>query len=202
MRIGIYGGTFDPPHIGHLILAVEAASQLNLDKVLWLLTPAPPHKDNDKIFSLEQRLQLVQAVVRMESIFGLSRVDLDRPGPHYAAHSMQMLNQVFPGEELIYLIGADSLTNMHKWFQPHQLIASTHTFGVMRRPGYTIDMQRVEQDLPGISSKLAFIDTPLLEISSSDIRQRIATGKPFRYFLPQPVYQLIKKHDYYSQSGL
>lgn len=202
MKIGVYGGTFDPPHIGHLILAIEAADQLGLEKVLWVLTPQPPHKPEKNINALEQRAELVKAVVGLDKKFEFSSIEIERPGPHYSVDTMRLLNAIYPQDEIYYLIGGDSLVNMIKWYQPQELVRITHKFGVMQRPGYPVDLSQVTRDLPGIADKLAFIDTPLLEISSTDIRQRIAAGRPFQYFLPQPVYKLIKRNHYYRSPGV
>ena len=107
MRLGVFGGTFDPPHIGHLILAAEALDQLQLDKVLWLLTPFPPHKISQSITPLLQRLQMLQAALVDEPRFELSRLDIDRPPLHYAVDTLALLRQNVPSAQLVYLMGED-----------------------------------------------------------------------------------------------
>ena len=198
MRIGIFGGTFDPPHVGHLILAGEAASQLKLARLLWVLTPDPPHKLSKVVSPAEQRLELVKAEIEGEPAFELSRVDLDRRGPHYAVDTLQLLAAAYPGDELVYLMGGDSLRDLPTWYQPHALLKVCALLGVMRRPQDKIDLAALEQGLPGITQKVAFIDTPLVEISSADIRRRMAAGQPYRYFLTERVYQVIRAKNYYS----
>ncbi len=197
MRIGVFGGTFDPPHLGHLILASEALYQLRLERLLWVLTPTPPHKLSQPVSPAEQRLELVLAAIEGEPRFELSRVDLDRPGPHYAVDTVSLLQQRYPGTEIIYLLGGDSLRDLPLWYQPQALVAGVAGLGVMRRPGSSFDLESLAWHLPGIEEKVSFIETPLLEISSSIIRQRIAAGGPYRYFLPQRVYELIREHRYY-----
>jgi len=191
MRIGVFGGTFDPPHVGHLILAAEALDQLGLERLLWVLTPDPPHKQEQAITSLEQRLVLVQAAIADNPRFELSRVEMDRPGPHYAIDTLRLLAAQFPGAELIYLIGGDSLRDLPTWHAPHELIDGVTALGVMRRPDDQVDLAGLEQALPGISTRVKWIDAPLLEISSHQIRQRIHRGQMYRYYLPDPVYQII-----------
>lgn len=187
MRIGIFGGTFDPPHLGHLILAGEAFAQLQLDQLLWVLTPDPPHKQDRTITPCGQRIALVQAALEDSPAFELSRVEIDRPGPHYALETVRILAAQNPGADLFYLIGEDSLRDLPTWRQPQQFVAALAGLGVMRRPGGSADLDAVEQALPGIRAKVYWVDAPLLEISSHQIRQRVAEGRPYRYFVPPAV---------------
>jgi nicotinate-nucleotide adenylyltransferase len=197
MRLGVFGGTFDPPHLGHLILAAEARSQLLLDRLLWVLTPYPPHKQNQSVSSLEQRLALVEAALAPDITFNLSRVEIDRPGPHYAADTIELLKQEYPDADIYYLIGGDSLHDLPTWHEPQRFLGQIAGLGVMRRPGDYINPTVLERALPGIDHKLLMIHAPLMEISSSELRQRIASGKPFRYYLPPAVYDLIVERGYY-----
>ena len=198
MRLGIFGGTFDPPHLGHLILASEAAEKLRLDRVLWVITPDPPHKPTSIVSPLAMRLELLQAALQDEPLFEVSRVDLDRPGPQYAVDTLRLLAEQYPGSPLYYLIGGDSLHDLPAWYAPERLIAFTAGIGVMRRPGDRVNLERLEERLPGISAKLCFIDAPLLEISSRDLRERIRSGRPARHFLPEAVWNLISKNRFYT----
>lgn len=197
MRIGIFGGTFDPPHLGHLILASEAVDQLKLDRLLWVLTANPPHKLKQPISAMNLRLQMVQAAISGSQKFELSRVEIDRPGPHYAADSIRLLQEQFPQDGLFYLMGGDSLRDLPSWYKPQELVERVSGLGVMRRPGASIDTAELETALPGISAKVQFFETPRLDISSSDIRQRIAACRPYRYFLLPAVYELVQKHRLY-----
>lgn len=192
MRLGIFGGTFDPPHLGHLILAAEALDQLRLDRVLWVVTPDPPHKSGRVITPLEKRMKLVEAAIFQDDQFEISRVEIDRPGPHYSADTVEILAKEFPGAELFYLMGGDSLHDLPDWVRPHQLLAALAGIGVMHRPQDAIDLPRLERALPGIAAKVHFVNAPLLEISSSSIRERAARGAHFRYFLPELVYRLVE----------
>jgi nicotinate-nucleotide adenylyltransferase len=197
MRVGVFGGTFDPPHLGHLILAAEALHQLRLDRLLWVLTQDPPHKHGRIIRPWEARFEMVRLEIVDDPSFEISRVDIDRPGPHYAVDTMGILAQQFPGAELFYLIGGDSLRDLPTWHQPRQFLQACAGLGVMRRPGDSINLDALENVLPGISARVHFITTPLLEISSTDIRERIAGGRPFRYYLTPAVYQYILKTKLY-----
>jgi nicotinate-nucleotide adenylyltransferase len=190
-RIGIFGGTFDPPHIGHLILAAEARAQLSLQRVLWVLTPYPPHKAGQAITPLEERIDLVEATISDNPEFELSRVDLDRPAPHYAVDSVNLLRNERPAAQLIYLMGGDSLADLPTWHAPGDFLAACDSLGVLMRPGYSIDLGELEIVLPGIRAKVHSILAPMIDISASDLRLRIPQGRPFRYFLHPGVYDII-----------
>jgi nicotinate-nucleotide adenylyltransferase len=200
MRVGIFGGTFDPPHLAHLILAAEAVQQMRLEKVLWVLTPDPPHKLGHEIRPWNQRLMLVQAAISENTTFEISRVDIDRPGPHYAVDTLDLLAQNNPGIELFYLMGGDSLRDLPTWYRPVDFLKACAGLGVMRRPSSKTDLSALEGLLPGISQRVQFIQAPLIEVSSSDIRERIDSGRTYRYFLPQPVYQIITESCMYRKS--
>lgn len=197
MRIGIFGGTFDPPHVGHLILASEALDQLKLDKVLWVVTADPPHKQDQYISPVTDRLSLVRAALKGNPAFEISSVEIDRPGPHYALDTIKILEQQFSDGELIYLIGADSLRDLPAWHKPDELIDQIAGLGVMRRPEVNLDLSILHARFSGLAKKLTFIDTPLVEISSSQIRERAAESRPYRYFVPCEVYELIEKKQLY-----
>ena len=202
MRIGIFGGTFDPPHIGHLILAAEALEQLKLDKVLWTLTADPPHKQGQTISPIDIRLQLLLAALADNPAFEISRVEIDRPGPHYAVDTVRILQGQYAQAALIYLIGSDSLRDLISWHTPQDLTARVGGYGVMHRPEIEVDLAALERDIPGITAKVQFIDTPLVEISARQIRQRAAAGQTYRYFLPQQVFDLVEAFNLYRPVGI
>jgi len=200
-QIGLFGGTFDPPHLGHLILASEAYSQLELDRLLWILTPEPPHKQEQAITSIAHRLAMVKLAIEGNTTFELSRVELDRPGPHYTLDTISLIAKEFPNADITPIIGGDSLRDLPKWNRPKELLQACHWVGVMRRPGEQENLEVLENELPGISSKVHYVDAPLLEIASREIRNRIKDGKPFRYYLHPTVYEYIKEHHLYRQTG-
>jgi nicotinate-nucleotide adenylyltransferase len=191
-RIGIFGGTFDPPHLGHLILASEVRYQLALDRLLWVLTPLPPHKPGRPITDLEHRLELVRAAIADAPEFELSTVEIDRPPPHYAVDTVRLLREAFPGDALIYLMGGDSLRDLHAWHDAAMLVELLDGIGVMRRPEDEVDPGVLESRLPGVSRKIEVVRAPLLEIASSDIRHRVLEGAPYRYYVHPAVFELIE----------
>ncbi len=189
MRLGIFGGTFDPPHLGHQILAMEAADQLALDRVLWMLTPVPPHKLGKEISPVETRLEMVRAAVEGEPLFEISILELELPPPQFALNTVREIRKQKPGTEIYYLIGEDSLQDLPKWHEPGKFVREVDALGVMRRPGKTSGIKELEKTIPGITEKVHFIDAPLLEISSHQIRDRIRQHQAFKYYLPEKVYQ-------------
>jgi nicotinate-nucleotide adenylyltransferase len=196
-RLGVFGGTFDPPHIGHLILAAEACADLNFNCLLWVLTPVPPHKLEQPITPLKHRLAMLELAIADDSNFRHSRIEMDRPGPHYMVDTMRLLADQHPSADLILLIGGDSLRDLPTWYRPADLVSACHEIGVIRRPGDSIDLSALEWLVPGIQAKVRFVEAPLLEISSSEIRRRIRAGKPFRYYLSQSVYEYIVNNKLY-----
>jgi len=200
-RLGVFGGTFDPPHIGHLILADEARSQLALDHILWVLTPNPPHKGDHSISPLEVRTSLLQAAIQDQPYFSLSTVDIDRPPPHYAVDTIRLIKSQFPEASIFYLIGGDSLRDLPKWHAPRELLDLCPTLGVMRRPDDQVDILTLESLLPGISTRIQWINAPLLEISATSIRAKLKSGQSFQYYLHPAVYRLIcDKHWYQGEA--
>lgn len=197
MRLGVFGGTFDPPHIGHLILAAEALTQLELDRVLWVLTPNPPHKTRRPLTSVEPRCALLEAALGDDPAFVISRVDLDRPPPHYAVDTMRLLRQDYPYDRLVYLMGSDSLDDLPLWHKAQEFVLQCDELGVMCRPGRDLDLEELEAALPGLLRRVRTLEAPLLEISSTRLREKIAAGGAYRYYLPTRVYTLIEELQLY-----
>ena len=177
MIYGVFGGTFDPPHIGHLILAADAHDQFGLDRVLWVLTPEPPHKPGRLVAHLSIRLEMLRAAIGDNPAFELSTVDIDRPAPHYAADTMQVLREESPGGKFVYLMGGDSLDDLPSWHEPQHFLDLCDGLGVMCRPGSEVDLAALEAQLNGVREKVRIIHTPLLEISSSEISVSACSGK-------------------------
>lgn len=198
MKVGVFGGTFDPPHLAHLILAEEARYQLDLERVLWILTPVSPLKPGTSISPWRQRLDLLEAALMDNPTFEISRVDIDRPAPYYAVETIEILRESHLKGELIYLMGGDSLRDLPKWERPQELVDNCGAIGIMRRPGDEIDLVKLEQVIPSLRAKVRWIDAPLLEISGTQIRERFINGEPARYFLPPAVYQMIIDQNLYQ----
>ncbi len=199
-RYGIFGGTFDPPHIAHLILAEEAHVQLHLNRVLWIVTPEPPHKRGHPLTPWPLRVRLVQAAVADNPAFEVSLLEGERPGPHFAVETMRILRERYPEAVLVYLMGGDSLAGLPSWHRPAEFVALCDEIGVLRRPYDSVDLQRLEVQIPGLQDKVRFLDTPLLDVSATDIRRRVAQGLPYRYFVHPGVAHLIQALGLYRQA--
>jgi nicotinate-nucleotide adenylyltransferase len=201
LRLGVFGGTFDPPHVGHLILAEEARCQLALDAVLWVLTPQPPHKTQRQITPLEIRLKLLQAAITDDAHSRLSTVDIDRPPPHYAVDTLVQLGRDYPAAQLFYLIGGDSLHDLPRWHNPQGLLQACQNLGVMRRPNDRLDLPALEASLPGLSARLRWIDAPQVDISATYIRTAVRECRAWRSYLPPAVSVLVAELGLYRAAG-
>lgn len=196
-NIGIFGGTFDPPHLGHLILASEARQSLQLTRLLWMLTPISPHKVGNFITEPQRRIEMLKLALADEPAFELSTLELERPAPQYTVETLEILQRQNPASDLTLLLGADSLGGLHTWHRPADLVRVCRSIGVMRRPGESVQLDALEAILPGLTEKVRFVDAPLLEISSREIRRRVKEGLEFRYFVPRAVFDYIQTHRLY-----
>jgi nicotinate-nucleotide adenylyltransferase len=196
-HIGLFGGTFDPPHVAHLVLASEARVQLGLDRVLWVLTPTPPHKLDQTITALEHRLAMVQLATANDDDFELSRVEIDRPGPHYTIDTIRLLKKQNPGADFSLIIGGDSLRDILSWRLPRDIVAECRSIGVIPRPGARVNVSELEGQIPGISSKVREVNVMQIDIASRELRKRIKDGQAYRYYFPKEVYDYIEEHQLY-----
>ncbi len=197
-RLGVFGGTFDPPHVGHLILAAEARDQLDLDCTIWVLTPDPPHKRGKEISSIEDRLAMIKLAIEDDEAFTLSYVDINRPGPHYTIDTVKLLRHQYPDHEMIYLMGGDSLRDLPQWHMAGELLDQLDGIGVMRRPDDEIDLSELIAALPQLPDKLNLVTAPLLEISAEQIRRRARRCHTYRYYLLPRIYDYIHHHKIYQ----
>jgi len=196
-RVGILGGTFDPIHLGHLILAEEARVQLVLERIYLVPVGDPPHKQDRTVTPVNQRVQMTElATVESEHLW-VSRIDADRPAPHYSTTMLQLLREEL-GErrELFFLMGLDSLRDLPTWHQPQWLVEHCN-LAVLNRPGVQIDWPRLEQALPGVRSRVTMLDMPAIEIASSALRVRVQQGRSIQFRVPAAVHCYIEKHQLY-----
>ncbi len=199
--IGVFGGTFDPPHLGHRILADEARHQLGLDVVLWALTAHPPHKPDAPLSPAEIRAEMVEAAIGGDPHFELSRADLDRPGPHYAVGTIAWLAARFRAGRWAYLMGSDSLRDLPTWHDPERLLSTCEVLGVMRRPDSDVLLSDLEARLPGLTARVRWIGAPLIDLSSKEIRRRVGLGEPYRYWVPEGVADVIERRGLYREES-
>lgn len=200
-RIGLLGGTFDPVHIGHLILAEEARDQLDLSVVYFVPAGDPPHKRDRRLAPVAHRLRMVELAVADNPLFQVSRVDADRPGPHYTVDMVNIFKaQMPPGGTLFFLMGYDSLAELPTWHEPQALVAACHLVALTRY-NVPLDWDYLEARLPGIRQRVTLLDMPELEIASHHIQERVRAGRSIRYLVPDPVCAYIREHGLYTTNG-
>ncbi|MFH5182715.1 nicotinate-nucleotide adenylyltransferase [Paenibacillus sp. TAB 01] len=194
MKVGIMGGTFDPIHIGHLIAAQIACEQAGLDEVWFMPTNVPPHKENAPLASAEQRLQMVKLAVDAHPYFRPLDIELRKGGISYTIDTVKLLREEQPGIHFSYIIGADMVQFLPKWYKIEELTALITFIGLMR-PGYILDLE----DLPvHIQQAVSLAEMPLIELSSTRIRSRKAKGLSIRYMVPDRVYEYIEENGIYG----
>ncbi len=198
-QIGLFGGTFDPPHLGHLILASEAAHQFKLTRVLWVLAPDPPHKLDQSLTPLRHRLEMLKRMIADNPIFEISYLEINRPGPHYTIDTVRALTGQEPNADITLLMGGDSFRDLPKWRESSNLVTAVKKIGVMRRPDDSFDLRALESQIRGVTEKVGFLDALLQELSSREIRRRIAEGEAYRYYLFPAVYEYIEKNNLYRK---
>jgi nicotinate-nucleotide adenylyltransferase len=197
MRVGVFGGSFDPPHLGHLILAELARDQLGLDQMLWVPAGDPPHKRERKLSSVEHRLAMVRLCISDNVGFGLSLVDVERAGPHYTADMLRLLADEHTETEPFLVIGGDSLRDLPTWYQPNEVIQRAKLI-VMSRPNTSYDLASLEESIPGLTHRTLFLDAPSIEISARDIRMRAHEKRSIRYLVSDSVCNYILLHSLYQ----
>jgi nicotinate-nucleotide adenylyltransferase len=195
-RIGILGGTFDPPHFGHRRLAEAALTQLSLDKVLFAPAGVQPLKLGHPATAPEHRARMVELAIAGEPRFALSRADLDRPGPHYTVDLIAIIGRQYSGAALWFIMGEDSLADLLRWRDPARLIQLAR-LAVLRRPRYEPDWAVLDQALPDLRARLDWIEHAEIDISASGIRRRIKAGQSIAPFVPARVIDyLVAQHLY------
>ncbi len=201
LRVGLLGGSFDPPHIGHLLLAEEARDQLGLSEVHLAPAGQPPHKLDLAMTPVADRVRMTELAIADNPCFRLSRVDADRPGPHYTIDLVKLVrDQLPPDAELFFLMGFDSLRDLPKWREPAQLIRTAHLVA-LTRPDIPIHWDTLEEKLPGVRQRVTLLDMPELEIASHDLRERVGKGRSIRYMVTEPVRMYIEERRLYRSSA-
>jgi nicotinate-nucleotide adenylyltransferase len=200
MRIGVIGGTFDPIHLGHLIVAEEARVRLGLSRVVFVPAGQPPHKLERAIADPEHRFEMIRLATADNQAFCVSRVDLDREGPCYTVETIGLLQEAWGQEvEIYFLIGADSLADLPTWREPERLLRLCRLVAVAR-PGYKVDLRALERKLAGVTCLVEMLDVPTLDISSTEIRRRAREGLSMRYLVPGTVARYVAEHGLYRDT--
>lgn len=208
-RYGILGGTFDPPHLGHLVLAQEAHARLGLDRVWFVPAASPPHKAGHIISAPEHRAAMTAAAIAGDARFALSRVELERAGPSFMVETLRLLREQWGAEaRLVLILGWDMLASLPTWHDAAGVVARADQLAAAHRPGYSPgerepdELAGLEAQLPGLRAKLALIPAPQLDLAATTIRERVALALPIRYLIPDAVREYIEREGLYrDQAG-
>ena len=202
MRFGILGGTFDPIHLGHLLMGETAWQKLGMQRVLFVPAGDPPHKQSEVGTPARHRRAMVELAIAGNPNFELCPVDLDRAGPHYSTDTVRLIRAQYEltAADCFFIIGSDSLQDLPKWHQPAELLKLCR-LAVIHRPGYQPEMSTLAEQLPGVSERLLWVEMPLIGISASDVRDRLQAGQSIRYQVPAAVREYIFSHKLYCQAG-
>lgn len=186
-KIGILGGTFDPPHHGHLLIANEALHGIGLDEIWFLPNQEPPHKQKSGLITNEDRLYMLELVTKKVPNFRIETIELERQGPSYTYDTMKKLKDIYPDFQFYFIIGADMVEYLPKWHKVDELMEMVSFIGV-NRPNY-----ENQTNFP-----INHLDVPEFAVSSSLIRERIREGKTIRYLLPDSVIEYLEEKNLYG----
>jgi nicotinate-nucleotide adenylyltransferase len=199
MRIGILGGSFNPPHIGHLVMGQEAQAQLGLDKVVLMPVASPPHKALEDDPGPEARFEMCRLAVAKDERFEVSRIELDRGGASYTVDTLRSIHETSPGDDLTFIVGGDMARSLPTWREPEAVLRMA-TLAVAEREGVgRQDILDSVAGLEGAEDRIRFFDMPRIDISSSAVRRRVRGLQPIRYLVPDDVVRVIGARGYYRQ---
>jgi nicotinate-nucleotide adenylyltransferase len=204
LKVGILGGTFNPPHVGHLICASEAADQLGLERVTLMPVFAPPHKEVPDEPGADERLALCELAAAGDDRLVVSRLEIDRGGSSFTVDTLKVLHDSHPDHELTFIVGGDMAVSLPTWHEPREVLALA-TLAVAERSGTRrrdVVERLVAEFGDEVSDRLAFFDMPRMDISSSDIRRRVASGRTIRHLVPDAVADRIATRGLYAHAGV
>ena len=193
--LGLIGGTFDPPHIGHLLLAETALTALTLDQVVFIPVGQPTHKT--AMTAAAHRLAMTRAAVISDERFAVDTIDIERPPPHYTVDLVPLLKEQWPDQPLTLILGGDSIADLPSWHRPEVLLASI-TIAGLERPGHPINWPALEEEFPQIRQQITLFEGPSIFASSTALREKLSQGDCSRYLLPAGVREYISRHNLYQ----
>jgi nicotinate-nucleotide adenylyltransferase len=202
VKIGVFGGTFDPIHLGHLAVARSIQSTLDLAKVVFVPAGQPWLKADVPVTQVRHRVEMVRLAIARRRGFELSTIEADRPGPSYTVTTMETLQtQSGGGSALYFLLGSDALLDIGKWKDPQRLMRLCHLVA-FSRPGCRLPtMETLEAVVPGVSERVIFAEAPQMDIRATDIRRRVAEGRSIRRLVPRAVERYILEHGLYEAAS-
>ncbi len=201
MRIGILGGTFNPPHLGHLVCAQEAYRELELDRVTLIPARIPPHKPVEHEPGANHRLELCRLAVAGDERFAVSELELGREGPSYTVDTLQELTTQAPQTEFVLIVGGDIAAGLPQWREPERVLELATLAIAKRRGTARSSVDAALEALPG-GERARFFSMPRIGVSSTMVRRRARTGQPIRYLVPDPVSDYIAEHRLYAGASL
>ena len=196
MKLGILGGTFNPPHLGHLVCAQEAHAQLALDRVMLMPAGVPPHKEIASDPGAEARFELCCRAVEGDERLAVSRLELDRPGPSFTVDTLKALHDQHPEDDLTFIVGGDMARSLPSWREPESVLSLATLAVAEREDDRREDVSAALTPLAG-AERVRFFDMPRIDISSSLVRERVATGRSVRYLVPDAVRETIDANGWY-----
>jgi nicotinate-nucleotide adenylyltransferase len=199
VRVGIYGGVFNPPHHGHLVAAQEAHWQLGLDVVVWVPVGAAPHRQVENDPGADARFEMVELAVAADERFRVSRIELEREGPSYTVDTLRELREREPEDELFLILGGDQALALPTWHEPEQVL-DLATLGVFERGSSTRHAIGITIGRMAGAERVRFLEMPRIDISSTMVRRRAAAGRPIRYLVPDKVASFIGARSLYGAS--
>lgn len=195
MRLGLFGGTFDPPHLGHLILAEQCREQCALDEVWMLPSGQPPHKRSGEMTAGDRRAEMIELAVAGHPAFRVDRRELKRTGTTYTVDTLRQFHDEDPARELFFLIGADSLADLPGWRQPAQILQLATIVAVNRGDRPFPDTSALVDTVGSeLAARVVRVTIPGIDLSSTDLRRRVREGRSIRYFVPRAVEAYIREH--------
>jgi nicotinate-nucleotide adenylyltransferase len=186
LRVGILGGAFNPPHVGHLVCAQEALVQLELEKVVFMPVGQAPHRELQDDPGADARLEMVELAVGDDARFATSRAELDRPGPSYTVDTLRDLGAKAPDDELFLILGGDQAAALPGWHEPEEVL-SLATVAVVERTNWSRNAIGIKVGRLRGAERIRYLDMPIMQVSSSAIRRRVSEGLPIRYLVPDKV---------------
>lgn len=199
-RVGVFGGTFDPVHVGHLIVAMELRHALKLDRLIFVPAGRPPHKTAQDIVDDTDRVAMLRLAIAETPELELSTLDLDHGALSYTADLLVRLQQQLSAARLFFLMGNDSLRDFPNWFEPDRIV-SLAELGVAARLGAPVDLAALEATVPATRGRVHLVETPLIGVASRDIRRRVRRNEPIRFQVPPSVERYIRSRGLYRKSG-
>ncbi len=197
-KIGIMGGTFDPIHFGHLMTAEAVRDEFHLDKVIFIPAASPPHKLNFKLTSPLHRYNMTLLATASNPYFHVSDIELKRTGPSYTLDTIKELSNIYPQAELYFIIGADAVQGLPTWHRVDELLQLCQFIAATRQGCYP-DVDAIKKHFGTAGQRIHRLNTPELEISSTNIRKRLQRGYSIRYILPEAVCNYIEKEHLYQK---